>query len=317
MEELKRILLKPTVKACCIAILTILDSFLCNLAVGNGAWWEWLLFIFFALLNICTLIWYAKTEKDFIQELDNTKDEAENLSLSLETYSTSLQGVTEICKFCAKKANVQIHEIIENSRLDCKTWNFDVACESVCKAIYQYIIEHLNLTHTSGGIIDIEVAYVKLVEAEKKQKNQPDKISLSGYYHPTRNGPKIQGKKRNIEIDGYHDAQLFYKGTDSPDIQMDAKDIKSVFKNQDNKDYSQYLGVPVFCSTAENTSKMVGLLEIVCHGESVLSTDRNVIETMANHIFTPYAYVFLLLFKMDKALIAVPKERSINGNGKK
>ena len=260
MEELKRIFLKPTVKACCLAILAVLDSFLCNLAVGNRMWWEWLLFIIVALLNIGALFWYAKAEKSLITELDKTKDDVEDLSLSLETYSTSLQGVTEICKFCAKKANVQIHEIIENSRLDCKTWNFDVACESVCKAIYQYIIEHLNLTQTSGGIVDIEIAYVKLVEAEKRQEKQSDKISLSGYYHPTRNGPKIQGNKRNIEESGYRDAQLFYKNVDSPDIQMDANEIKSVFKNQDNKDYSQYLGIPVFCSTSENTSKMVGLL---------------------------------------------------------
>ena len=171
MEELKRIFLKPTVKACCLGILAFSDSFLCNLAVGNCIWWEWVLLVFAAGLNIAALIWYAKAEKDLIQELDKTKDKVENMGLSLKSYSTSLQGVAEICKFCAQKANIQIHEIIENSRLDCKTWNFDVACESVCKAIYQYILEHLNLTLSSGGIVDIEVAYVKLVEADKKQKN--------------------------------------------------------------------------------------------------------------------------------------------------
>ena len=307
MKALRRFLLKPAVKACCFGILAVSDSILCNLAVGNNIWWEWILFILSAGLNVFALIKYAKAEDNLIDELDKTKDEVENLSLSLRSYSTSLQGVTEICKFCAKKANVQIHEIIENSRLDCKTWNFDVACESVCKAIYQYILEHLNLTCTSGGIVDIEVAYVKLTETERKRKAQPDRISLSGYYHPTRNGPKIQGKKRFIEEDGYHDAQLFFTGVDSPDIQMNATAIESVFKNKDNKDYSQYLGVPVFCSTAENTSKMVGLLEIVCHGESILSTERKVVETMVNQIFTPYAYLLLLLFKMDKALKAVPK----------
>lgn len=310
MEELKKLFLRPTVKAFFLGVLALCNSILCNVAVGSGIWWKWGLLILFAGLNIAVLIMYARVEKDFIQELDQTKDKADNMALSLRTYSTSLQGVTEICKFCAKKANVQIHEIIENSRLDCKTWNFDVACESICKAIYHYIIENLNLTQTDGGIVDIEVAYVKLVEEDRKPENQPARISLSGYYHPTRNGPKIQGKKRNIEEDGYHDAQLFYKNVDSPDIQLDATEIKSVFKNQDNKDYSQYLGVPVFCSTSENTSKMVGLLEIVCRGESVLSKDRKVVETMANHIFAPYAYIFLLLFKMDKALKAVPKEGS-------
>jgi len=310
MKELKKLLLKPKVKACWLGILTILNSIFCNYAVGSNIFWKWAVLFFTAGIYVFSLIKYTDAENDSIEELERVKGEVEDMELSLKSYSTSLQGVTEICKFCAKKANVQIHEIIENSRLDCKTWNFDVACDSVCKAIYQYIIENLNLQETDGGIVDIEIAYVKIVEAERKQESNTDRISLSGYYHPTRNGPKIQGKKRPVEENGYHDAQLFFKNMDSLDIQMNSSEIKSVFKNQDNKDYTQYLGVPVFCSTSENTSKMVGLLEIVCHGDSVLSQDRKVIETMANHIFAPYAYLFLLLFKMDKALRAVPVEGS-------
>lgn len=247
------------------------------------------------------------------QDSEEDKKRLANMKLSLTTYSTSLQGITEICKFCTKKANVQIHEIIEKSRLDCKTWNFDVACDVVCKAIYDYILSHLNIEQNDGGIVDVEVAYVKLVEDPEQRKDQQACINLCGYYHPTRNGPRIIGKSRAINEAEYHDAELFAKREDTPDIIVNISDNDE--KRKDILGCSQYLGIPVFCATSENTSRMVGLLEIKCHGKSILSLDRAVIENMANHLFTPFAYLFLLLFKMDKALRAIPKSRRRAADG--
>ena len=253
-----------------------------------------------------------KKEMDNLKEkMDVLRKDLENANLSLTTYSTSMQGVAEICKFCAQKANVQIHEIIEHSRLDCKTWNFDVACDTVCQAIYNYILKQSNIAQTDGGIIDIEVAFVKLIESDWHEQGQEKRICLCGHYHPTRNGPKIQGKRRVISEDGYHDEQLFLSKADYPDILLDDKEIEKAFKlrPENTYDYSQYLGIPVFCITSANTSKMVGLLEIICHGKSVLSHSRDNIASMANHLFTPYAYLFLLLLKMEKALRAIPKQK--------
>ena len=253
-----------------------------------------------------------KKEMDNLQvKMDDLRKDLENANLSLTTYSTSMQGIAEICKFCAQKANVQIHEIIEHSRLDCITWNFDVACDMVCQAIYNYILKQSNITPTDGEIIDIEVAYVKLIESDWQKQEQAKRICLCGHYHPTRNGPKILGKRRIISEDGYRDAQLFFSNVDDPDILLDEGEIKKAFKLRQEKtyDYSQYLGIPVFCLTSENTSKMVGLLEIICHGKSVLSHSRDNIASMANHLFAPYAYLFLLLFKMEKALRAIPKQK--------
>lgn len=304
---MKRFFLKPPVKACLLGMLTIIVGILSNVATSKGIWWVWAVFGVLAVSDIVTLFLYAKADNSLLKELDETKEYCNAISTSLQSYVTSLQGVTEICKFCAQKANVQVHEIIEKSRLDCTTWNFDVASESVCKAIYEYVLKNFGVEETDAGIVDIEVAYVKLEEGNKRQ-NLPDRISLCGHYHPTRNGPKIQGKKRDIDQNGYYDAQLFYKNVDSPDILLNPDEIQSAFKGKNNNDRSQFLGIPVFCSTSDNTSKMVGLLEIVCHGKSILSTDRVMLEKMANLIFTPYAYLFLLLFKMDKALKAIPKK---------
>lgn len=309
---------KPTTKAVVLAIFTLATSVLCNCAVSNGALWLWTVFIVVAISNLAVIYLYAKADKNskkdmdqLKKDVDTQKKELKNSILSLKPYSTSLQGVAEICKFCAQKANVQIHEIIEHSRLDCKTWNFDAASDIVCMTIYNYILQHLNITHTDpdGEFVDVEVEYVKLVESDDQKQEQADKICLCGHYHPTRSGPRILGRKRIISETGYHDSQLFFASADDPDILLDNEAIGKAFTLRDGKtyDYSQYIGIPVLCTTAENTRKMVGLLEIVCHGKSIISSDRQTIESIAKQLLVPYAYMFLLLFKMDKALRAVPK----------
>lgn len=320
MQELKIFFTRPIVKAAVIGVLTASFGVLCNWTVGSGMWWRWPIFVAFSIFNIVILCLYAKTEKSFERELDKIKQqldtanaEIKDLEFTNEAFSNAMQGITAICKYSAKNANIQIHEIIDRKRLDCKTWNFDLASDTVCESIYENIIQKLSIPKAKDGIVDVEIGYVKLIE---ETSNQDEKyISLCGYHHPTRNGPKILGKNRLVEDKAYHDALLFYADNDQPDIQLNASAVQGVFKDGDGKDYSQYLGIPVFCSTQKKNSKMIGLLQIVCHGNSTLAENEDEMKTIANTFFTPYAYMFLLLYKMDKALRAQPKKRG-EPNGK-
>lgn len=314
MREVKIILLRPPVKATILGILTFLFGVICNYTVGSGKIWRWILLVVFCIVNICILAAYAKAEESMDHKLQNAKEELEkknneleDLQFTNEAFSKAMQGIATVCKFSAKNANIQIHEIIDKKRIDCKAWNFDLASDTICESIYTNIIEQLGITKASDGIVDIEVGYVKLVEDNLTAPGER-KISLCGYYHPTRNGPKILGRPRAIEKEGYHDAALFYDASDQPDIRINSTAVLTVFQKSDGKDYSQYLGIPVFCATQNKTSKMVGLLQVVCHGDSTLSDSVEQIQTLANTFFAPYANLFLLLFKMDKALRAQPKK---------
>lgn len=316
MEGLKRFFIKPDVKAVVNAILAAIIGILCNYTVGSGIWWRWVIFIGVSIIDVIILYLYAKVDKNSDQkivELESklAKINGENADLEFtnEAFSSAMQGITTICKFSAKNANIQIHEIIDKARIDCKAWNFDLASETVCAALYDNVIQKLNIPKANDGIVDIEISYVKLVdEPSDTQKEAGEKrISLCGYHHPTRSGPKIRGQIRPVEADGYHDASLFLSASDQPDIQLDKEALGNVFKNGDKNDYTQYLGIPVFCLAQDRTTKMVGLLQIICHGASILAEREEDIKSIANTFFTPYAYMFLLLYKMDKALRAQPK----------
>lgn len=314
MRELRILLLRPPVKAAILGLFTILFGILCNFAVGSGKTWRWICLIAVGVVELVVLVAYAKAEESLEQKLYGVTEtlqrkngEFEDLQFTNEAFSKAMQGIATVCKFCAKNANIQIHEIIDNKRIDCKAWNFDLASDIVCESIYTNVIEPLGIAKASDGIVDIEIGYVKLVE-DNSSTSVENKISLCGYYHPTRNGPKILGKQRVIEEGGYHDAALFYEASDQPDIQIDSAAVLAVFQKSTGKDYSQYLGIPIFCATQNKTSKMIGLLQVVCHGNSILSDNIEQIQTLTNTFFAPYANLFLLLFKMDKALRAQPRK---------
>lgn len=316
MQELKAFFSRPMVKAAVIGILTAIFGVLCNWTVGTGVLLRWIIFIAFSIFNIVILCLYANAEKSTSQkiaelegQLTVIKREKADLVFTNEAFSSAMQGIAAVCKYSSKNANIQIHEIIERMRIDCKAWNFDRASDTVCAALYDNVIQKLGIPKANDGIVDVEVAYVKLIEdgSGTQEKMTEKHISLCGYHHPTRSGPTIRGKSRLVEKDAYHDASLFLSASDQLDIQPDASAVCSVFKNGDGKDYSQYLGIPVFCLTQRKTSKMVGLLQIVCHGDSILAKSANEIKTLANTFFIPYAYLLLLLYKMDKALRAQPR----------
>ena len=316
MQELKAFFSRPMVKAAVIGILTAIFGVLCNWTVGTGVLLRWIIFIAFSIFNIVILCLYANAEKSTSQkiaelegQLTVIKREEADLVFTNEAFSSAMQGIAAVCKYSSQNANIQIHEIIERMRIDCKAWNFDLTSDTVCAALYDNVIQKLGIPKANDGIVDVEVAYVKLIEdgSGTQEKMTEKHISLCGYHHPTRSGPTIRGKSRLVEKDAYHDASLFLSASDQLDIQPDASAVCSVFKNGDGKDYSQYLGIPVFCLTQRKTSKMVGLLQIVCHGDSILAKSANEIKTLANTFFIPYAYLLLLLYKMDKALRAQPR----------
>lgn len=66
--------------------------------------------------------------------------------------------------------------------------------------------------------------------------------------------------------------------------------------------YNQYIAVPVFC----HDDKMIGLLEVACLNDARLGITKQEVEEMAKKFLAPYSFIFLLLHKLERALLAVP-----------
>ena len=141
--------------------------------------------------------------------------------------------------------------------------------------------------------------YVKLVEDDGVE----DKVEMIAYANQNRHKPSILGRKRKFkDIDtssAYHDLRLFNEAKSDNSIYMGASEVDKVFVRNGGK-HHLYIGIPVFC----DSKKMIGLLEVVGLDDSMLGcTSREELDEATNKFLVPYANVFLLLHKMEKALL--------------
>lgn len=319
MNELKTILIRPQAKSVILALFTIAIGALTGIAVNNiDVWYWWLILGLTIIIYVVVLISYARLEESINSQLHEIKEKLKTAQQNVETFRGAFQGVNAICKLSAKQTNLKIHEIIEQGKIFCDNWNFEIASSLLCEQIYNHVISHICENTEYTGNADIEIEYVSLIEPSiRRKKKRTDQIKLCGYYHPSRPNPSIYRKIRNANQKGkdgkpFHDGSLFVKKKNAISILMTKKDIEgeegfgSLAKNHD---YSQYIGIPVFCDTADGDNKMVGLLEVVCHNNSSISSDEDRIRECIDLYLSTYASVFLLLFKNDKALRATPKHK--------
>ena len=314
MDDVKAILIKPGMKAVVSGVLGVVAGAFAGASIGVAIYrWLWIILTFvFGFLYAFALYKYSKSDKNLMEENARLEKEKENLIASAQVYNNALQGLSSLCKLSAKYTNMQVHEIIDDGRIDCNNWNFDVAGALVCETIYNSIVKELGIKKGASGISDIEVCYVKLNESGKDKEKLHKHANLCAYYHPSTRNPKIYKVNRDFASrkDRYHDIDLFLDNSKDVNILLNKEEVNRYFCLKPNRsyDYSQYIGIPVVCDST-NEGKMVGLLEIVCHGDSIISNDKNEIRNYVDCFFSPYSQLLLLLFKLEKALKATPRKK--------
>ena len=318
MRELKSILMKPQVKGVILAILTLLFSVFSGFLVNNlsvAIWWVVCGVVFF--LYIFALVKYLRLETDINSEYHKVKTKNEQLLRDIKTYDDAFRGINAICRLAAKQTNMKIHEIVEQGKIYCDNWNFEIASGLLCEQLYNHVINRICEDCEYAGNVNVEIAYVRLVESRKGRKaNKSEQIKLCGFYHPSGINPTLYRVERSINKRGsdgklYHDGKLFIEKKNSVSILLTKEQIQKEFSSvSENTDYSQYVGIPVFCDTVSGDNKMVGLLEIVCRNNTIISSDESRVKQFVDLYLSTYASLFLLLFKNDKALRAMPQPKT-------
>ena len=289
---------KPVIKNILLALPVLLIGGICS-ALGTWDYKEDSFFIFkvvaltiVSVIYIVLLAYYATKETNLnkTSRLQKRRNQA---------YEEIMTGLISVCKQSAADISIIVHNITTNGQIDLNIWSFDKAINWVCREIYNL----LCVLH--GNSKDFAVGYVRLKEDDK-----PKTIYLSAYANENMQKPTIYGRPRCYgDEHSYYDAELFRRNQADIEILMGHEKIDECFaysnkssKRKNKFKYNQYIAIPVFCSD----SKMIGLLEIVCLNETILSETEKEMEEIAKKYFCPYAYFILLLHKLEKALVAVP-----------
>lgn len=303
--KLKKLFLHPVSKAILVGILTVAIAVISGFPQSGI---KWIILIFVASLYIAVVAAYAVFETNYYLECRSLEQEN-------QAYEDALRRVNTICRTSATTINDKIHEIQNTGQYNPNTWNFKIACDLVCEQLFESLCILLAKGNKKPNI---GVGYVRLDESDPKG----DTIILCSY-HQSRNEdkPRIINQKRSISNPNeYHDAELFQLHDDKAELLLTPDEVRDKLvyrRGTSRKKYKQYIGVPVICDKKE-CQKMVGLLEITCLSESYFPQDNDRSNGYVDDFLAPYAYIILLLHKMEKALLAVPtipqaEEATING----
>lgn len=291
---MKAFLKKPPVKN----IITAIFATLVTITVAILGDWSPLqtqfplklgVFIVCVLLYLVIMGIYTRVEV-------NDRRAAEIQQRQVNTFEDLVMSIISICGTNASNINTCIHGVQKTKKIDLNIWSFNKASWLICEHIYNNICK-------LGNSKKYGVAYVKLIEDGKKE----DQVEMIAYANQNRHKPTVFGKRRcfkDIDLNSsYHDLCLFNKARSDNDIAMGVDEVNEIFvQNKGNAGKRfLYIGIPVFC----DNRKMIGLLEIVGLDNSMLSCiSKEELEEATNKFLVPYASVFLLVHKMERALLA-------------
>ena len=294
---------KPPVKNIILAALTLVISFL----VGSLGSWNpkqnrfMLKVVGLVLISIgylCILGMYTACE---------VNDRRENgiLRKNVSTFENIMSSIITICQKSASAITRCIHQINETKTVSLNIWSFNTASMELCTCVYNVLCNlETPSVHESKNF---EVVYIRLCE----DNNPSNKVLACGFANQGLHAPTIINKERSfakkIDASQYHDLNLFTKNRADINIVYGQEEVDKVFnyntgeKRSASRDkYGLFIGIPVFC----DSKKMVGLLEVTCPSPYQLGQSEKEVKEIANKYLVPYANMFLLLHKMEKALLA-------------
>lgn len=297
-EKTHNILNHPFVKALLLGVSTLIIGGICS-AMGqwdfqNDTWlpYKIVALIIFSVIYIVLIAYYSTNET-------NEKKIAAIYEKQNQAFEEVMSGLMGLCKKSAEGANKVIKSIINDKKANLELWSFDTACFWVCKNVYDLLCK-------LGTGKDFEVIYDRLDESVKPEKE----IYANSYANKDQKKPSLYGKRRSIQDDSYHDAELFKSNQSDIEVIIGSEEIDKFFghktkdkRNKNKKKYNQYIAIPIFC----NDEKMVGLFEIVCLNKTYLGETEEEIREIVSKYFVTFAFFMLVLHKLEKALIAKPQ----------
>lgn len=255
-----------------------------------------LFLVFYYLVKYCEKDSIEKQEiLDSINKLSNkyriVTDIISFISTELENFS---QRTNDIANKVINRNEVKTNDLFVNNYY----------CDEICASIRKTLISYVSSNKGNEKISDeLNVNFITCIE-EKKSK----KIKMVGFAGEK---PFIYEKLFDLDNCPYFFGELIR--TRSPNFKpWNKNEISTKFykkdSDSDTSKYMQYVGIPIYCSN----NKIVGFLQIDTINDSVIGDNDDETKKVIKQLVIPYCSLLLLLHKLDKGLIAKPKNKKSN-----
>lgn len=274
-----------------LSILPIVYTIMFAVTSVNGSSIVLVIGIFIALIHIIEIIGYCLYDNEHKNDAINN---------SVDVYKQKLEAIDGLCneaeKIIALNADYlydfikqhKDHSIVKDIHF------LQERADRICDAVFRYIIS----TAKSGQFFAVSIMFM-----EKRVIRSADGTeSIRKYY-------QMIGRKSNYSISSpkslrnfiteeeakdYYYKKIFDESKHSYRILPKKKDIDREFKNSKDLDYSQYVGIPIFCK-----DRIIAILQIVAYDNSVISREKKELRSICDNYLTTFANLFLLSDKIE------------------
>lgn len=262
-------------------------------------------------------VYCRKGHEDALAKQSATVEKLEEADRLKHCFRDLLGGLSQLAEKNAAMANDGAHSIVESGSPKLPKRSFEQDCKSVCKLL------RVALNRRYGEDILFEVSY-----DVRDEESDVIAITMAGA-NATNPGEVFSCLNRRRVITDSRprfDIRLFRRyetgDTMSATILLTPEETAREFRSsrrrgaaspgneRDQKDYRQYVAIPVVCPAVEGESKqkVVGLLQIAVVGSSVWENRAATTEVIGYYMM-PLANQLLLIHKLGKALRAAPSEK--------
>lgn len=281
MDKKRLDIIRPII----LAVIPLFAGWMFELALNKDeSFIYWLFFSIAIIIYIGILVYFAfkdyKTNIDIenlkLVSISNVNDMISDVNSFLIKYSNKLYSVV-------KKANNEQHTEVQD-------WvTVESYFDDVCKALYDFLKEICE----TGNNLSVSIVC-------KVMQNGTNGFYMASQYGHNLNRP---GMYRNFVDEEDAKDKLYCKIINSNNIDFQVcaskRDVKKKFdKSPTDKNYSQYIGIPIYCSG----KKIIALLQIVAYDNTKISSDKRKLREIANQYCVFFSNLGLLINKIENII---------------
>lgn len=267
------------------------------------------LFIIFAIMIYIFSNLEDKKEKEFNKlksELDQKIIEINDLKtlfLHVEnTYQTSLYTISSLSnmfELWAKNINSFAKNIKLNGIVSDKAWDKIKIMDSIClncKTMIQKYCSDIDDSKVSVGFISY-----------RKDASGEEWVHMISHSNSGSTRPSSAKEETKLSQCLYHYGDLIKAQVTDIEVATNNEKIQRIFKkvsfNCDLDKYTQYIAIPVYCTS----NKLLGIFQIVTKYGYVIEKEPSALLSFATTHIVPYSNLIVLIDKIYKGLYISPK----------
>ncbi|WP_415967738.1 hypothetical protein, partial [Faecalitalea cylindroides] len=192
-----------------------------------------------------------------------------------------------------------------------KLFETDTFCQEICENLQHFLEGKLQIDSDN-----LSVSFTKTYRKEDDSGIIRQYIYMAGHSKKS-NRPYYYRKEICLEtqMKEYYISNYIIKDKKNIEVYLTNKEINKLFKNHPagkSSKYSQYVIYPITCEK----NQLLGTLQLICYNDAKFGSDKAQVEKDIQKYLMLYSSLILLIYKIEKGLLATPRKTEIIHDGK-